>query len=253
MDLHLIVEDLEPRRSQNSNAPGVTMANPNPVIHAPPFPSFQWLPFIPVPAGYGHPAGILKPNSTMVAPVGPVCPQIPLQGPTYQNTLCGNLFMPRAVNGTTNSMTQTVGQTQQQNRNQSQTEKIPVLSFTEFRKVSVNSQGDKYGCQRCSRRFTRKSDLMRHIRIHLGIRPNVCSVCSKQFVQRSALTVHMRVHTGEKPYSCQVCGRAFSDSSSLARHKRIHARKITHTIKATVEEEQSQPTILGGGVSNESA
>ncbi|CAO3628538.1 unnamed protein product [Cunninghamella echinulata] len=85
----------------------------------------------------------------------------------------------------------------------------------------------KCNFENCIKAFGRKSDLVRHSRIHSNDKPYKCSVisCGKRFIQRSALKVHFRTHTGEKPHSCEYCNKRFGDSSSLARHRRTHTGK----------------------------
>ncbi|XP_060615259.2 zinc finger protein 436-like isoform X1 [Anolis sagrei] len=91
------------------------------------------------------------------------------------------------------------------------------MSQTEILKSERN-----YICSECGKRFDRRSNLVKHYRIHTGEKPYSCAECGKRFDQQSNLNVHFRVHTGEKPYGCPDCGKRFSIKSHLHGHYRIH-------------------------------
>ncbi|XP_039378542.1 zinc finger protein 271-like [Mauremys reevesii] len=80
-------------------------------------------------------------------------------------------------------------------------------------------------CSKCDRDFLRRSDLVRHCRVHSGERPYRCNRCSKGFRRRSHLNEHLRTHTGEKPFQCSLCPKSFSRRSTLNKHQEIHAKE----------------------------
>lgn len=53
-----------------------------------------------------------------------------------------------------------------------------------------------------------------------------CQFCPNTYHKREHLVRHERIHTGLRPYSCDKCDRTFARHDSLLRHERVHNPKI---------------------------
>lgn len=79
-------------------------------------------------------------------------------------------------------------------------------------------------CTSCNKRFARSDMLIRHSRLHSGIRPYRCNRCGQEFSRSDHLNTHLRTHTGEKPYSCPhpKCTYAACRKDMITRHLKVH-------------------------------
>ncbi|RWS26822.1 zinc finger protein 236-like protein [Leptotrombidium deliense] len=95
-----------------------------------------------------------------------------------------------------------------------------------FRKKDVDRTVFVHDCDTCGKKFKKKSQLIRHTRVHSGERPFICSVCGKGFTQKNSLETHKAKHTGEKKYKCTFCDATFTQSGNMRCHiDRVHAPK----------------------------
>jgi len=81
---------------------------------------------------------------------------------------------------------------------------------------------ERHVCKICNRSFNFRFNLIRHLKMHSGLRPYVCTVCNHAFNLKGNLQIHFRVHTKMKPYTCSQCNRAFTMKQNRDTHYKTH-------------------------------
>jgi len=81
---------------------------------------------------------------------------------------------------------------------------------------------NKFSCNKCSKTFTRKDSLNKHINsVHKSKTVHSCNLCDKTFTRRSNLKRHQdSVHSSAKPFVCSYCSFASKRKDILDRHIR---------------------------------
>jgi KRAB domain-containing zinc finger protein len=54
----------------------------------------------------------------------------------------------------------------------------------------------------------------------------VCTECGDKFTHKSGLVQHTRIHTEENPRVCEECGYKCNKKTNLVQHSRIHTEGI---------------------------
>ena len=74
-----------------------------------------------------------------------------------------------------------------------------------------------FPCPLCSKAFIQKSTLTRHMALVHGVggRLYQCCQCDYSTKQKGHLLRHQRIHSGLKPFKCALCDSAYNLSSGL--------------------------------------
>ncbi|XP_069101398.1 uncharacterized protein [Argopecten irradians] len=78
-----------------------------------------------------------------------------------------------------------------------------------------------FECTVCSKKFTRKAHLKRHLRIHEPEKPFKCPHCDYRGCERSDISKHLLIHE-EPKHVCEVCNKAFRHMKNKELHLKRH-------------------------------
>ena len=87
-------------------------------------------------------------------------------------------------------------------------------------------------CSECSKEYTSKRSLLRHVQTVHEAKSHQCDVCGKCFTSKETLYHHRRgIHSENKPYQCDECGAGFNFNHSLRLHRLKHSGARPHECK----------------------
>lgn len=91
-------------------------------------------------------------------------------------------------------------------------------SNTSQRKTAISSRsGKQYRCHFCHKCFMHAHSMVRHERIHTGIKPYQCRICFKKFSDIGNKAKHERTHSG-RGFECSYCGKLFNSYDTHRKH-----------------------------------
>jgi Zinc finger, C2H2 type. len=100
----------------------------------------------------------------------------------------------------------------------------------------TDSLNKKFTCSICSKGFSVKFSLKRHMFTHSYVKPFCCPNCNSAYSDKSNLIKHQRKrHSDVGLYTCSLCQAVFSSNSSLLRH-----RRTSHFVRTAL----AGPTVL---------
>lgn len=115
------------------------------------------------------------------------------------------------------------------------------IDLTDLSNLPSNKRSNS--CAVCRKTFKKKSDLDRHMNIHLDEKGYQCVLCDAKFNQLNTLKIHLKKHSNDQSFACDKCDSTFASSKNLKIHKiRHHPESLNAPIKDATE--KRPPEIL---------
>ena len=127
-------------------------------------------------------------------------------------------------------ITQSISQTQPQNKNECEICKKTFSTLGNMRNhyLTIHQNYRPYICQfpGCTKRYSIYSRFQVHMRTHEGKKPFTCQICNKSFNEKGNLKTHLRFHSELRPFKCSMCSKCYKTNGHLKDHIEIQHNKI---------------------------